>query len=487
MTQTLWTSDDAATATGGTSTTHWVANGVSIDTRTIQPGDLFVALKDIRDGHEFVAAALAKGAAAALVSHIPEGLSPQSPLLIVDDVLDALTKLGAAGRARARAKVVGVTGSVGKTSTKEMLRAILSGQGRVHAAEASYNNHWGVPLTLARMPPDADFAVIEIGMNHPGEIAPLARLTRPHVALITIIAAAHLEAFDSLAAIAQEKAAIFDGLEPGGTAIIPADQDTSPLLIDAARAQEAKIVTFGTTPDADYHLTSATLCDMATIVRAEHGSQAFLYKVLSPGKHFATNGLGALAVAEALGLDPVISATDLGRWTPPQGRGTRERIWLDAIERQGFDLLDDAFNANPTSIAAALDVLISATPQDGPGRIAKGRRIAILGDMLELGPDEDALHRAIARHPGLDKISLIHCVGPRMKALWSTLPRKQRGEWVAEAKDLLPRLRSLVDAGDVVLVKGSKGIKVSLLVDGLKKLGQAAGSQLSASQVFGGE
>ena len=471
---TLWTSTDAATATGGTSTTEWTATGVSIDSRTLQPGDLFVALTDARDGHEFVAAALAKGAAAAIVSHIPDGVTKDAPLLIVPDVLEALAKLGAAGRARTRAKVVGVTGSVGKTSTKEMLRAILSGQGAVHAAEASYNNHWGVPLTLARIPSDTDYAVIEIGMNHPGEIAPLAILTRPHVALITTIAAAHLEAFDNLAGIATEKAAIFEGLEPGGTAVIPADLDTTPILLEVARRHNAHIVTFGATPHAGFHLTSATICDTATIIRAERTGEPFLFKVLSPGKHFAMNGLAALAVADALGLDAAIAASDLGCWTPPQGRGTRERILLDAVEGYGFDLLDDAFNANPTSTAAALDVLIACQPQDGPGRIAQGRRIAILGDMLELGPTEDALHRAIARHPGLEKIALIHCVGPRMKALHVLLPRAQRGEWVASVQELLPRARALVDAGDVVLVKGSKGIKVSLLVDALKKLGQSA-------------
>ena len=479
---TLWTHTEAALATGGTSTTAWTATGVSIDTRTIQPGDLFVALKDARDGHEFVATALAKGAAAALVSHIPEGLSPQDPLLIVPDVLQALTKLGAAGRARTKARVIGVTGSVGKTSTKEMLRAILSGQGSVHAAEASYNNHWGVPLTLARMPPDTDFAVIEIGMNHPGEIAPLSRLTRPHVALITTIAAAHLEAFVDLSGIATEKAAIFEGLEPLGTAVIPADLDTTPILLDTARRHNAHIVTFGATPAAGYHLTTATLCEAATIIRAERKGQPFLFKVLSPGKHFAMNGLAALAVADALNLDPAIAASDLGRWSPPQGRGTRERILLDAVEGHGFDLLDDAFNANPASMAAALDVLIASTPQDGPGRIAQGRRIAILGDMLELGPTEDALHRAIAQHLGLEKIAQIHCVGPRMKALHSLLPRSQRGEWVATAHELIPRLRSLVDAGDVVLVKGSKGIKVSSLVDALRKLGHSA-----PTYGFGGE
>lgn len=479
---TLWTSAEAEAATGGKASGPWAATGVSIDTRSLAPGDLFVALKDIRDGHDFVATALTKGAAAALVSYIPEGLPKDAPLLLVPDVLEALTRLGAAGRARARARVVGVTGSVGKTSTKEMLRAILSGQGRVHAAEASFNNHWGVPLTLARLPQDTDFAVIEIGMNHPGEIGPLARLARPHLALITTIAPAHLEAFGGLEGIAREKAAILEGLEPGGTAVLPADLETSPLLIAAARAQNAHVVTFGQAATAGYHLTSATLCGQATIVRAEDHGSPFLFKVLSPGRHFAANGLGALAVAGALGLDGVIAATDLGRWRPPAGRGMIERIVLDALESQSFDLYDDAYNANPTSMAAALDVLIAAETQDGPGRIAAGRRIAILGDMLELGPTEIALHSAIARHPGLDKITTIHCVGPRMQALHTLLPRAQRGEWVEEAKDLLPRLRSLVDAGDVVLVKGSKGIKVALVVDALRKLGQSAGSHVPGGE-----
>ncbi|OZA06184.1 MAG: UDP-N-acetylmuramoyl-tripeptide--D-alanyl-D-alanine ligase, partial [Rhodobacterales bacterium 17-64-5] len=318
---TLWTATDAAAATGGTTITDWTATGVSIDTRTLRPGDLFVALKDVRDGHDFVAQALAKGAAAALVSRVPDGVT--GPLLIVPDVLAALTALGAAGRARSTARVVGVTGSVGKTSTKEMLRAILSGQGRVHAAEASYNNHWGVPLTLARMPADTDFAVIEIGMNHPGEIAPLSRLARPHVVLITTVAAAHLEAFANLAGIAHEKAAICAGLQPGGTAVLPADLETTPILLTEARRHNAHIRTFGANAAAQYHLTSATLSEACTIVRAERAGEPFLFKVLSPGRHFAMNGLAALAVADALGLDPVIAATDLGHWSPPSGRGTR--------------------------------------------------------------------------------------------------------------------------------------------------------------------
>ena len=468
----LWTSVDAAAATLGRTTSDWNAIGISIDSRTLQPGDLFVALKDARDGHDFVALALSRGAAAAMVSHVPDGLPPDAPLLIVDDVLPALERLAAAARARTRARVIGVTGSVGKTSTKEMLRAILSGQGRTHAAEASYNNHWGVPLTLARMPADTDFAVIEIGMNHPGEIAPLARMARLNVALITTIALAHLEAFANIDGIAHEKATILDGLEPGGTAIIPLDTPTAPILLAKAKAVQTSLLTFGEGPAAQYRAEHITIGPTATVVRATRHRVNFLYKVMTPGRHFALNGLAALAAADALGLDSAIAAADLGRWSPPKGRGTRERIMLDPVENLSFDLIDDAFNANPASLAAALDVLIAAIPQDQVGRIAGGRRIAILGDMLELGPSETQLHIDIARHPGLSAIQIIHCVGPRMAALWQALPRNQRGEWMATAPELAARARSLIDAGDVVLVKGSKGIKVSLVVDALRKLGQ---------------
>ncbi|MDX5349518.1 MAG: UDP-N-acetylmuramoyl-tripeptide--D-alanyl-D-alanine ligase [Paracoccaceae bacterium] len=470
----LWTSADAATATGGRLTADWQAGGVSIDTRTLQPGDLFVALRDVRDGHDFVAQALQKGAAAALVSRIPDGVAPDAPLLVVPDVLQALQALGAFARARTRARVVGVTGSVGKTSTKEMLRAILSGQGRTHAAEASYNNHWGVPLTLARMPADADFAVIEIGMSHPGEIAPLARLARLDVAMVTTVAPAHLEAFDSVEGIAHEKASIFDGLVPGGTAIFNADIATTPILRAKALAVGARPLAFGTAEAADFRLIEARIVDETTVCRATRRGEPLLFKVSSPGRHFALNALGALAVAEALGADPMISAHDLGRWAPPAGRGQRERILLDLVEETFFDLIDDAFNANPASMAAALDVLIAARPTDGIGRVGGGRRIAILGDMLELGPTEAALHAAIARHPGLSAVQLIHCVGPRMRALYEALPRQQRGDWVETAAELAPRARSLVDAGDILLVKGSKGSKVSLVVDALRKMGQAA-------------
>ncbi|MDW4549839.1 UDP-N-acetylmuramoyl-tripeptide--D-alanyl-D-alanine ligase [Defluviimonas sp. D31] len=469
----LWTHEDAATATGGRATHPFEATGLSIDTRSLVPGDLFVALKDQRDGHDFVADALRKGAAAALVSRIPEGCSEVDPLLIVPDVLDALTALGAAGRARAKAKVIAVTGSVGKTSTKEMLRAVLAGQGKVHAAEASFNNHWGVPITLARLPEDADFAVIEIGMNHPGEIAPLARLARPHVAMITTVAPAHLEAFENIEGIAREKAAIFEGLEPGGIAVIPSGLSVTPILAAAAERKAARTIRFGVEAGDDYRLTDATLADDTTIAKAVRGDGPFLYKVRTAGRHFAVNALGVVAVAEAVGADPAVTICDIGLWQPPAGRGQRERIHLDIVDADmAFELIDDAFNANPASMAAALDVLAAARTRDGVGRVHTGRRIAILGDMLELGPTEAELHAAIAAHPAMARLHLVHCVGPRMRALWDSLPAAKRGEWRETAPELAGRSHLIADAGDVILVKGSKGSKVSLVVDALRKLGQ---------------
>ncbi|WP_413870267.1 UDP-N-acetylmuramoyl-tripeptide--D-alanyl-D-alanine ligase [Albidovulum sp.] len=478
----LWSSADAAAATGGRATRAFAATGISIDTRTLAPGDLFVALKDARDGHDFVRAALDKGAAAALVSRIPEGCSEADPLLIVPDVLAALTALGRAGRARAGAKVIAVTGSVGKTSTKEMLRAVLSGQGRVHAAEASFNNHWGVPVTLARMPAEADFAVVEIGMNHPGEIAPLARLARPHVAMITTVAPAHLEAFESLEGIAREKAAIFQGLEPGGIAVIPSGLAVTPILV-AAAAVAARTLRFGVEPGDDYRIADVTIAQDTTIVRATRNGAALLFKVRTAGRHFARNALGVLAVAEAVGADPAVAACDIGQWRPPAGRGQRERIYMDIVDdAQSFDLIDDAFNANPASMEAALDVLGAAEPRDGIGRINGGRRIAVLGDMLELGPTETELHRAIADHPAMARIHLVHCVGVRMRALWDHLPQAKRGEWHETAADLAARAHQIADAGDVLLVKGSKGSKVSLVVDALRKLGQPGAAEARGTE-----
>ncbi|MCF7699756.1 UDP-N-acetylmuramoyl-tripeptide--D-alanyl-D-alanine ligase [Loktanella sp. M215] len=466
----LWTAADAARATGGEAVGDWAATGVSIDTRTLRPGDLFVALAAARDGHDFVAQALAKGAAAALVSHRPEGVAGDAPLLIVPDVLRGLEALGVAARARTAARVIAVTGSVGKTSTKEMLRAALDPQGRTHAAEASYNNHWGVPLTLARMPADTEYAVIEVGMSNPGEIAPLAKLARPHVAMVTTVAAAHLESFGSLAGIAAEKATIMDGLEPGGVAVLNADLPTSGVLLDHAAAGGHRVVTFGA--QGDWALGDVRITDSATVIAARHDGTDYLFKLAVPGRHFALNALAVLAGCEALGADPVQAAQDICQWSPPQGRGTREVIVLDqGIAEETLDLIDDAFNANPTSMAASLEVLAASHPRDGIGRVVKGRRIAILGDMLELGADEMQMHADLAENLHLARAHVVHCAGPRMRALFDALPGDLRGQWAPEADDLAGQVAKLVDAGDVVLVKGSKGSKISRVVDAIRKLG----------------
>ncbi len=472
---TLWSAVEAVAATGGDSRAHWAATGVSIDTRTLAAGDLFVALAAARDGHDFVAEALARGAAAALVSRVPDGVPAGAPLLVVDDVLTALTALGRGGRARSRARVVAITGSVGKTSTKEMLRAALAGQGRVHAAVASYNNHWGVPLTLARMPHDTDVAIVEIGMNRPGEIAPLSRLARPHVAMITTVAPAHLEAFDDIEGIAREKASIFEGLEPNGTAVLNGDLPTTPILEAAARAAGARVVRFGEAGGNHHRLLHATQARDCTIVEGRAWRTPLLFKIGTPGRHFAVNAMGVLAIVGALGADRAQAVCALGDWVPPGGRGLRETLELDLVEDHlTIELLDDAFNANPASMAAALDTLAAAEPRDGVGRVSRGRRIAVLGDMLELGAAETALHAALADHPAMERIARVHCVGPRMRALHEALPEARRGEWTDEAATLARRAHTLVDAGDVVLVKGSKGSRVSLVVDAIRKLGHPA-------------
>jgi len=467
----LWTSAQAAAATGGTVQGDWAVDGVSIDTRTIQAGDLFVALEAARDGHDFVAQALAAGAGAAMVSRVPEGVAADAPLLIVADVLKGLEGLGAAARARTQAKVIGITGSVGKTSTKEMMLAMLAPQGRTHASVASYNNHWGVPLTLARMPADTQYAIIEMGMNHPGEILPLTMLAQPHAALITTVAAAHLEAFDDITGIALEKASIFDSLPIGAPAVYNADVDTSAIL--AAKAHDKRLhgIAFGVN-GFDWKLTDLRIQGDTTVVQVEVDDAPLLFKLATPGRHFAMNALGALAVVQAIGADLAQAVAVLGRWTPYKGRGQREVIQLDPVEsRARLSLIDDSYNANPTSMAAALEVLAGAQTTDGVGRIGKGRRIAFLGDMKELGPDAIALHAGIAHLEATKALDTVHCVGPLMRALYDLLPEQQRGVWFETAEQMCEGLRHRVDAGDVVLAKGSLSMKLGLIVDAIRKMG----------------
>ncbi len=453
----LWTRDEAVAATGGVCAVNWHANGVSIDTRTLQKDDLFVALSATRDGHDFVAQALESGAAAALVSRIPKGLE-NAPLLLVPDVLKGLEALGIAARARTKARVIAITGSVGKTGSKEMLRVALAGQGNIHVAEKSYNNHEGVPLTLARMPADTDIAVIEIGMNHPGEIAPLTRMARPHVALITTVAPVHLAAFKDVEEIAAEKAEIFRGLEPDGIAVLNGDIDTYAIL---AQAAPDKVLRFGQREGCDFRLTLCEVGNGATVVQANTPVGDIMFKLGGEGAHLAQNAVGVLAGLYALKADLGRATLALASWHPPEGRGARQQVPLGPEGLDGqFTLINESYNANPASTRAALETLAQQA----------GRKVAILGDMLELGETAPALHCALA---GLDGIDVIHTVGPLM----ADVPFEIRGLTADTSEALASQIGRQIRAGDVVMVKGSLGMEMAKIIDALVNLSDAKSQQ----------
>jgi UDP-N-acetylmuramoyl-tripeptide--D-alanyl-D-alanine ligase len=438
----LWTSHALAAAAGGRVTVPFAATGVSIDTRTLAPGDLFVALVGETDGHAYADEALRRGAAGVLV-HRADAVPPGAPALAVDDTLAGLQAIGQAGRARFGGRVVAVTGSVGKTSTKEMLRAALAGFGPTHAAEASYNNHWGLPLTLARLPESAAFCVAEIGMNNPGEIAPLARMAAPHVAAITAIAAAHIGHLGSMEAIADEKAAILRGLVPGGVGVLPADSAYLDRLREAARG--AAFLTFGTSAAPDVRLLDPVL------PRVSVRGQEVAFRLAAPGAHMAMNATAALAVCAALGLDPVRAAAGLERFTPLRGRGLQRALG-------GILLLDESYNANTASVRAALAVLRTM-----PGQ----RRVAVLGDMLELGAFGPAEHAGLAPDVA-ESADLLYACGPLMRHLFEAVPEHQRGVLAADSQSLAPIVAEAVRPGDAVLIKGSLGSRMRLIVAGLE-------------------
>jgi UDP-N-acetylmuramoyl-tripeptide--D-alanyl-D-alanine ligase len=453
----LWSPRDLIEATGGIMTSVFAASGVSIDTRAVAPGDLFIALRgEAGDGHAFVADALAKGAAGAMVHQPVPGAAP---LLQVDDTLAALTRLGAYARARFSGRLVAITGSVGKTTTKEMLRRILTAFGPTHAAVASYNNHWGVPLTLARMPPDASFCVAEIGMNHAGEIAPLARLTRPHVAVITTIEKAHVGYLGSIEAIAEEKSAILRGLEPGGVAVLPRDTALFPIL--RAAADGTRIMTFGIDPSADATLRAVDAdASGSTLVVRINGTEAQL-RIEAPGQHMAMNALAALAAAAALGADVRQAAEALAGFAPVAGRGARRNI---AVPGGTALLLDESYNGNGASMRAALAVLRLQPAQ---------RRVAVLGDMLELGDEGPAEHRALANAVDAAADRLFAC-GPLMRTLCDTVSERLHAVHAADSATLAPLVADAAQAGDAILVKGSLGSRMKRVVDALDSLGQVA-------------
>ncbi|HXW43039.1 MAG TPA: UDP-N-acetylmuramoylalanyl-D-glutamyl-2,6-diaminopimelate--D-alanyl-D-alanine ligase [Xanthobacteraceae bacterium] len=438
-------------------------SGISIDSRTIVAGDAFFALSDRRDGHEFVAAALAAGAGLAVVAADRRAQFPaDAPLLIVPDVLAGLRDLAAAARARTQAKVIGVTGSVGKTGTKEALRLALSKDGETHASVASYNNHWGVPLSLARCPQSARYAVLEMGMNHAGELAPLSRLARPHIALITTIAPVHLEFFGSLTKIADAKAEIFLGLEADGAAVLNRDiKQFAHLKRRAKEAGVARVVSFGEHAKADARLIKYALHPHCSTVVAQIFGTEVTYKIGAPGRHLVGNSLAVLATAVLAGADLALAALALAELKPVAGRGAP--IEIDLAGGTAL-IIDESYNANPASVDAALALLGQATL--GP----RGRRIAVLGDMLELGPKGPALHRALAKPIAANTIDLVFCCGPLMRGLWQALPPGRRGGYAESSAALEPQVLHAIRAGDVVMIKGSLGSRMGPIVKALQRM-----------------
>ncbi len=444
--------------------------GISIDSRTLTPGDAYFAIKgDVHDGHDFVEAALTNGAALAVVAKThADKFAADARLLVVDDVLTGLVDLARASRARLGAKVIAVTGSVGKTSTKEALRVVLGSQGETHASVASFNNHWGVPLSLARCPASVRFAIFEIGMNHPGEIEPLVKMVRPHVAIITTVEPVHLEFFSGIEAIADAKAEIFSGLEPGGAAVLNRDNPQFARLSKSAKtAKVARIVSFGSDEKADARLIDVSLHPACSAVYANILGQDITYKIGMPGRHMAMNSLAVLAAASLAGADLALSALALAQLKPAAGRGVREVLTLT---EGTATLIDESYNANPASMKAAITVLGQASV--GP----RGRRIAVLGDMLELGAAGPDLHRGLNEAIKANNIDAVFCCGPLMRNLWEALPSAKKGGYADSSAALEQQVVAAIGAGDAIMVKGSLGSRMKLIVAALQKRfpGQAA-------------
>jgi len=458
----LWTAAELIEATGGRFGSQFDAAGVSIDTRTVQPDDLFVALiGETGDGHAYAQGAIDAGAAGVMVHRD----IPSIPCrLVVDDTLAGLTRLGAFARTRFIGRMVAVTGSVGKTTTKEMLRVALAAFGQVHAAAASYNNHWGVPLTLARIPGATAFCVVEIGMNHAGEIAPLAKLTQPHVAVITTIEAAHIGHLGGMEAIAEEKAAIMQGMDAAGVAVLPADTPWFPLLRERAGAHH--VISFGASPGAAARLLQIEQDAGFSIIHADIAGRELRMRLNAPGRHMAMNAVASLAAVAALGLDPVTAANALEGFAPLPGRGAHRRLMLSRGHHPGGPalLLDESYNANGASMRAALDVL----------RLQPAaRRVAVLGDMLELGPAGPAEHAALAADV-VRSSDLVFTCGPLMRHLFASVPASIRGGHAEDAAALATIVVEQVTAGDAILVKGSLGSRMKTIVEALDALTHAA-------------
>lgn len=463
MSSPLWTKDEIVAATGARVGSGFAqATGASIDTRTLEPGDLYFAIKgDIHDGHDFAPAALEKGASAAVVSADKAASFATDRLIVVPDVLEAMRQMGEYARKRANARIVAITGSVGKTGTKEAMRLALSRQGRTHASVASYNNHWGVPLTLARMPRETEYGVFEIGMNHAYEILPLTGMVRPHVAVITTIEPVHIEFFPSLWGIADAKGEIFSSIEPGGTAVINRDSPYFERMKAHAFASAAgRVISFGEHDASDIRATRILVKPDQSIVEATVFGKPLTYRIGTAGRHIALNSLSVLAASHALGADLALVALSFAELKPPVGRG--ERTMLSVGDGEAL-LIDESYNANPASMRAALANL-GAVELD-----RHARRIAVLGDMKELGEKGPGLHEELAEAIEGNGIDLVFAAGPLMQNLVSKLPKAKIGLHAETSAELVDAVCAVVRPGDAVMVKGSLSMKMALIVKALKE------------------
>jgi UDP-N-acetylmuramoyl-tripeptide--D-alanyl-D-alanine ligase len=463
MAEPLWTIGEIVTATGGTCLGNGTRPvvGLSIDSRSLTPREGFIAIRGTnRDGHSFVAAALDSGAACAVVDRtFPPG--DEERLVRVGDTLEALNALGRAGRARATdTAVIAVTGSVGKTGTKEALRRTLAPSGSVHASVKSFNNHWGVPLSLANMPTDVRFGVFEIGMNHAGEIDMLTRLVRPQIAVITTVAPVHLGFFRSVEEIADAKAEIFHGLEPGGSAIINRDNPHYQRLKRHAERQGARIVSFGEAKGADARLLSVELKPDESEVEADILGERLSYRLGAPGLHLVQNSLAVLAAVKLTGADVAAAARAYGDLRAQAGRGGRT---VFPRKEGAIAIIDESYNANPASMRAALATLGLAPRNEFK------RRVAVLGDMLELGIQGPQLHQQLAEVVDGAGVDVVFACGELMGSLYEALPASRQGAYAKTAEELAPFLTAGVGPGDVIMVKGSLGSRMGPLVEALKR------------------
>ena len=452
----IWTAKEVAEALGVSVSGDWVATGVSIDSRTVQAGDIFVALKGEHfDGHAYVAAALDAGAAAAIVSEGDAGIR-------VEDTEVALQQLGEFARTRSAAKFIGVTGSVGKTGCKEMLRQVLGASGDVYATKGNLNNHLGVPLTLANMPREADFAVIEMGMNHAGEIAALSRWVRPDVSIITTVDAVHIEHFDSVEAIADAKSEIFEGMHGAGVALINADNPYCMRMCDQAQnADLDRIMLFGSSPEAVCQMREYRVEGLESIVDAVIAGTRVKYRIGAIGKHWGMMSVAVLGIADALHLDLARSAEVLEYFNEPEGRGRIEDL---AVDGGHLRLIDDSYNASPVAMQAAFEKMASIAMDDSP----RPRTLAVLGDMLELGTHARELHVGLVPTLVNNQIDLVFAAGALMKCLYDALPEEMQGDYDETALGLAPKVVDKLLPNDLVLVKGSHGSKMKDVVSAIR-------------------